>query len=167
MKRLIAPFLLVLIVAMVGPVVVNADPATKACEEDGGMIFEDWKEWTLVTPKPVLSQGHGSSWVKIHVNELAESTYLSAGTPYPECAKIVKSHYFDAEGTQIDDLAVMVKMPSGYDTENGDWWYGNYDKSGTIAKRQGRLFSACITCHKQAAKTDYLFSEDVLNEAHE
>ena len=40
MKRLIAPFLLVLIVAMVGPVVVNADPATKACEEDGGIAAD-------------------------------------------------------------------------------------------------------------------------------
>ena len=167
MKRLIVPFLLVLIAAMVGPAVVNADSAAKPCEDNGGMTFEDWKEWTLITPKPVLSQGHGDSWVKIHVNERAKSTYLSASAPYPECAKIVKSHYFDAGGTQIDSLTVMVKMPSGYDTENGDWWYGMYDKSGTIAKKQGRLFHACITCHKQAAKTDYLFSKEVLNEAHE
>jgi len=166
MKRLIAPFLLVSMVAMAGPVVVNADPATKPCEGDAGMTFEDWKEWTLVTPNPVLSEGHGSSWVKIHVNELAKSTYLSAGAPYPECAKIVKSHYFDADGMQIDSLTVMVKMPSGYDTEYGDWWYGMYDKSGTMAKKQGRLFTACIACHKQAARTDYLFSEDVLNETH-
>jgi hypothetical protein len=89
------------------------------------------------------------------------------GAPYPECAKIVKSHYFDVEGTQIDSLTVMVKMPSGYDTENGNWWYGMYDKSGTIAKKQGRLFSACISCHRGAAKTDYLFSEEVMSEVHE
>ena len=49
--------------------------------------------------------------------------------------------------------------------ENGDWWCGIYDKSGTIAKKQGRLLNDCITCHKQAAKTDYLFSEEVLSAA--
>ena len=137
MKRLIFPIVFILIAAIVGSVVVHADPAAKSCGADGEMTFEDWEEWTLVTPNPLLSPGHSSSWVKIHVNELAESTYLSAGAPYPECAKVVKSHYFDAEGTQIDSLTVMVKMPAGYDTENGDWWYGMYDKSGMIAKKRG------------------------------
>lgn len=156
-----------MVTAITSPVSVNADPADKSCRDDWEMTFENWKEWALVTPKPVLSLGHGSSWVKIHVNELAESIYLSMGAPYPECAQIVKSHYFDVEGTQIDSLTVMVKMPSGYDTENGDWWYGMYDKSGTIAKKQGRLFSACISCHRGAAKTDYLFSEEVMSEVRE
>ena len=167
MKRLAFPFIFLLIAAVAGSVVVYADLAAKSCGNDGEMTFEDWEEWTLVTPKPSLSPGHSSRWVKIYVNELAESTYLSAGAPYPECAKVVKSHYFDAEGTQIDSFTVMVKMPAGYDTENGDWWYGMYDKSGMIAKKKGKLFTACITCHKQAAETDYLFSKEVLNKGHE
>ena len=60
----------------------------------------------------------------------------------------------------------MVKMPPGYDPENGDWWYASYDATGIKVSEQGRL-AGCIPCHKQAARTDYLFAQDVLNAAKE
>ncbi len=166
MVRLISPFLVLLIAATVGAVEANADPTTNRCDDDNGMTFEGWREWTQVTPKPVISEGHSNNWVGIYVNELAKDTYLSAGAPYPECAKIVKPIYSDAEGKSVRKLTIMVKMPPGYDPDNGDWWYAHADASGTRIGSHGRL-AGCIPCHKQAAETDYLFSKDVLNAAKE
>ena len=128
---------------------------------DTKMTFEDWKHWTSVTPKPVKSKGHSNNWVGIYVNELAGTTYLSASSPYPICAKIVKPIYTDSSGTSIKKLTIMVKMPRGYDPKNADWWYGISDESG-IDVWGGKL-PGCITCHKQAAETDYLFSKEVIN----
>jgi hypothetical protein len=59
----------------------------------------------------------------------------------------------------------MVKMPDGYDPENGDWWYAIYhDVAGIKPVKQGRLYNDCILCHKGASDTDYLFSKDVMVE---
>ena len=98
MVRLISPFLVLLIVATVGAVEVNADPTANRCGEDMEMTFEGWNKWTQVTPGPVVSQGHGDRWVGIFVDELAKDTYLSAGAPNPKCATIIKPLYSDADG---------------------------------------------------------------------
>ena len=132
------------------------------CADVGAMTFEGWREWTQVTQKPIVSEGHSNNWVGIYVDELAKDTYLSAGAPYPECAKIVKPIYHDAEGKSVRKLTIMVKMRPGYDPDNGDWWYANADASGTQIGRRGRL-QGCIGCHYDAAETDYLFSKDVMN----
>ena len=58
--------------------------------------------------------------------------------------------------------AFMVKIATGYDPQNGDWWYASYDATGTKARKQGRL-DGTIPCHKQAAETDHRFSKDVLD----
>ena len=70
-----------LMVFLVGALVMNAsnvlgaesDSATQNC---GNTIltFEDWRDWTSVTPKPVRSKGHSNNWVGIYVNKLAEAT---------------------------------------------------------------------------------------------
>jgi hypothetical protein len=132
----------------------------------GRMNFENWSEWTKVNPKPLNSEGHGEKWVDVYVDDLAESIYGSASAPYPECAKIVKPEFTDASRTDILRLGVMVKMPPGYDPENGDWWYAAYNSLGTKAQLKGKI-DFCIACHKEAAETDYLFSEDVMEAVQE
>jgi hypothetical protein len=155
-----------LVAVAVGAIAVNADPTIERCDGNNGMTFVGWNEWTQVTPDPVVSEGHSNNWVGIFVDELAKETYLSAGAPYPECAKIVKPVYSDGEGTSVRKLTVMVKMPAGYDPENGDWWYASYDATGTYVRKQGRLYE-CIFCHKQAVETDYLFSKHIMGAAQE
>lgn len=158
-----------LMVSLVGALVLNSINAlgaesgstTQSCG-DTIMTFEDWRDWTSVTPEPVKSKGHSNNWVGIYVNKLAEATYLSASTPYQVCAKIVKPIYADSSGASIRKLTIMVKMPPGYDSENADWWYGVYDASGTDMWDEGKL-PDCIICHKQAAETDYLFSKEVIS----
>jgi hypothetical protein len=166
MVRLISLIAVVPIAVAVGAIVVYAGPTVARCDDDSEMTFEGWREWTQITPKPVVSGGHSNNWVGIFVDELAEETYLSAGAPYPECAKIVKPIYNDSEGKSVRKLTVMVKMPAGYDPENGDWWYASYDATGTSVRKQGRL-GDCISCHKQAVETDYLFSNEVLKSSEE
>jgi len=155
-------FLFVLLITLsAGAVAVIADSKSDSCSEDIAIAFEGWREWTLVTPRPIVSEGHSNNWVSIYVGQLAKDIYLSASAPYPECAKVVKPIYNDAEGKSVRKLTIMVKMAPGYDPENGDWWYASYDASGTIVREQGRL-DDCIPCHKQATETDYLISKKVL-----
>ena len=90
------------------------DSTTQSCS-DTIMTFEGWKNWTSVTPKPVRSKAHSNNWVGIYVNKLAETTYLSASSPYQVCAKVVKPIYTDSSGTNIRKLTIMVKMSPGYD----------------------------------------------------
>ena len=139
--------------------------AAEACTIEEGMTFEDWRSWQKLNHKPMFSKGHGKTWVDIYVNDLAEETYRNVSAPYPVCAKIVKANYEDEEGKSFKSLTVMVKMPNGYDPENGNWWYANsYDADGAKPVRQGRLYTECIVCHSGASETDYLFSKDVMAE---
>jgi hypothetical protein len=120
-----------------------------------------------VNPKPLLSDGHKDDgvapYVDVYVDDLAKTTYLAASAPYPECAGIIKAKCSDETATEVVRLAVMVKMPAGYDPENNDWWYGRYDATGNLAiSPPGRMLFECASCHRQAADTDYLFSKEVL-----
>jgi hypothetical protein len=157
-----------LLVFLVGAISLNAidalgtdsDPVAQSCDNTV-MTVKDWRNWTKVTQEPVRSKGHNYKWVRIYVNKLAAATYLSASSPYQVCAIIVKPIYTDSSGTNIRNLAIMVKMPPGYDPENADWWYGRSLESG-INMSGGKL-PECIICHKQAAATDYLFFKEVIN----
>ena len=132
-----------------------------SCDDEIAMTFENWREWTKVTPNPVKSKGHSGNWVGVYVDDVAKTTYLAATGPFSECARIVKPIYTDASGTDVRRITIMVKMSPGYDPQDADWWYGMYDASGKSAIMQGKL-SGCIICHRQAASTDYLFSKDVV-----
>ena len=144
--------------------IAMSNSAKEDCVVDDGITFENWQHWIKLTSTPIISEGHENSWVDIYVNGLAEDTYRSASSPYPVCAKIIKTNYNDKEGTSIHSLTIMVKMQSGYDPDWGDWWYAIYDATGTTAKKQGRLYADCIACHKAASKTDFLFSKEVMAE---
>jgi len=141
--------------------------ATENCENEEEITILNWQNWQKLTDKPIISEGHKNKWVDIFVNVLAEDNYRNTRVPFPVCAKIVKVHYKDEAGTMFDGITAMVKMPSGYDSTWGDWWYANYDDMGSKAKEQGRLYSGCISCHRAASETDYLFSNEVMSEINE
>ena len=162
MTHSVISIILLIAIAIISAVDVNADPTEKQCDGGNRMTFEDWMDWRKVTPMPVRSEGHNNNWVGIYIDELAEDTYLSASAPYPECARIVKPIYNDADGKSVRKLTIMVKMAPGYDPKNGDWWYASSDATGTKIGEHGRL-NGCIPCHKQATETDYLFSKEVLD----
>lgn len=81
---------------------------------------------------------------------------------FPVGAKFIKPLYADNRRNHLARLVVMVKRESGYDSENGDWWYGVYDKTGKDAWYQGQIHSY-IQCHKIVKESDYLFTETVMD----
>jgi len=107
------------------------------CASEIEKTFENWRNWTKVNPTPLLSEGHKdrgvAPYVDVYVDDLAKTTYLAASAPYLECARIIKAKYTDETATKVVRLAIMVKIPAGYDPENNDWWYGRYDATGTQA----------------------------------
>lgn len=134
------------------------------CGNETERTFEDWRSWTKATANvsPLASDGHPGAYVDVYVDDLAKDIYMAASGPYPECARIIKAKYTDETATQVERLAVMVKMPAGYDPRYNDWWYARYDPTGTQAIDQGKLIISCGKCHQRAEDTDFLFSEEVL-----
>jgi hypothetical protein len=115
------------------------------CGRETEKTFADWRSWTKVNPTPLLSEGHQDDdvapYVDVYVDDLAKDIYFAASALYPECARIVKPKFTDETATEVVRLAVMVKMPAGYDSKNNDWWYGRYDATGTQAKTKERCGS--------------------------
>ena len=140
---------------------IKTGDGSKTCIPGESLDFSEWKSWTRINPKPQLSVGHSNVWVAIYVNKLAKGIYQKAGLSYPPCSKIAKASYKDRETKQFIDLTAMFKMPAGYDSDNNDWWYATYDQAGKQAEEKGRLAN-CITCHKKAERTDFLFSKEVM-----
>ena len=95
------------------------------------------------------------------LNKKAVDAYVEIKPLFPVGSEVFKPLYSDAEGKEFARLVIMVKMEEGYDSDNGDWWYGVYDESGTEMAYEGRI-PECIRCHKMAIETDYLFSRSVM-----
>jgi len=132
------------------------------CDISSAMAFEEWREWAAIFPEPYRSNANGQSdWVNIYVDGLTEAS--TTGEQFEECAKIAKIHYTNARGIQTRRLMLMVKMPSGFDPDHGDWWYAMYDTAvGTSVIEQG-VIANCIKCHERASDTDYVFMSNAIN----
>ena len=150
-----------LLVSLSGPQFAVAQDLDE-CDIESAMAFEEWREWTATFPKPNFSTTHGNNWINIHIDDLARTSSLATTRQYEQCAKIAKLAFTDSSGTEVRKVLVMVKMPTGFDPDNGDWWYGNYDASiGTSVIEQGIVVN-CIKCHKQASDIDYIFSKEII-----
>jgi len=123
-------------------------------------IFPKWKEMILLNREILYSEDH-KAFIDIYVNNIAKKSYILEEEQFKVGAIIVKPIYPKEERKNIARVTIMMKMQNGYDTENGNWWYGVYDESGLNASNTGRIKS-CIMCHEIAEDTDYLFSESVM-----
>jgi len=153
MKRWFAIIILITIVIAVSMSCLRKDV-------EYGMHFPDWKKNYNLTPEIIESDAH-NAYVEIYVNDKAKDAYINEATHFKRGSKIFKPLYSDPEGKHCARLVIMVKMEEGYDSENGDWWYGVYDESGTKMAYEGRI-PECISCHTMAKETDYLFSRSVM-----
>ena len=126
------------------------------------MSFEGWEKLPKLNIERMRSEGH-LAYIDLHANKLGKEAYEQRVKEFPVGSKIFKPIYTDQKQSECDRLTVMIKMSPGYDSENGDWWYGVYDKSGKEAWHQGKIQS-CIDCHKLAKDMDYLFTESVMDE---
>lgn len=119
-----------------------------------------WEGWYKLNPHILESEAH-NAMVDIYVNAKARRPYETEATSYPVGAIVVKPLYSDKKRGECVRIVVMVKMPRGYDPENGDWWYGVGPETAEEMYYQGRLRS-CIACHKSVKQTDYMFSRSVM-----
>jgi hypothetical protein len=131
-------------------------------KEEATFVFDDWKERESLNDAPLLSKSH-KAYVDIYANALGKEAYIKHASEFPVGAEIFKPLYPDDKRSKIVRLTIMVKMPKGYDTKNGDWWYGVYNGEGTQMWHQGRIQS-CIDCHELAKQTDYLFTQSVMQD---
>lgn len=122
-------------------------------------IFPKWKEFNKINKKILHSHAH-NAFVDIYLNNIAKKAYIHEHEKFPRNSIIIKPLYRETSREHLARLVVMVKMHKGYDSKHNDWWYGVYDKTGTIAWHQGKIAS-CIRCHTIAKKTDYLFTQSV------
>ncbi len=132
-------------------------PQTK---EERIMLFPKWKESYDLTQGIIESDAH-NAYVEILMNNKAVDAYEEVKPMFPVGSEIFKPLYSDPEGKEFARLVIMVKMKEGYDSQNGDWWYGVYDESGTKMAYEGRI-PECISCHAMAKETDYMFSRSVM-----
>lgn len=138
----------------------TATPAP-VCDPTQTPDFADYLSWTLVNDHPI--PGH-DTLVNIYVDNLAKDIYLNAsGALFPACTRIVKTHLLSATSAEITGIAVMAKMPPGFDPAHNDWWWGMFTPDGKTALMSGKV-DACIECHQKAADADYVFSSKVMNE---
>jgi hypothetical protein len=129
-------------------------------QEERVMVFPKWKKTYDLTKGIMESDAH-NAYVEILLNKKAVDAYVEIKPVFPVGSEVFKPLYSDAEGKEFARLVIMVKMEEGYDSANGDWWYGVYDESGTEMAYEGRI-PECISCHAMAKETDYLFARSVM-----
>ena len=129
----------------------GGNPCAGASEVD----VSDWKNWVKVNENRFLSKGHGKPYVDIYVESAHEAAFRAAKGPYPIGFKVAKAQYKTADATELAAVTVMAKRESGYDPDNGDWWYATLSQSGGVMA-QGKV-EMCITCHDSASDRDYVF----------
>ena len=127
--------------------------------------FSHWKNLHKINTEALPSAEH-NAWFDIYINTEAKKAYIEKLSLLPVGSIIVKPLYPDEQRSETSKLTIMLKMEKGYDKENGDWWYGVYDETGIKGSYQGKIKS-CIKCHTQAKKTDYMFSESVMESMNE
>ena len=147
----------------------HAEPmiATAAMEmmEDHGMVdplaidFEG--TFTRQASRPYRSASHamGNVYVMPWVNDAGLDAYRALSGPLPMGTVLVKEHFMIMDDVPAESRAaylVMAKMPAGYDSDHGDWYYAMVDDMAHEVKVQGKV-EMCIGCHMQAAGTDYVF----------
>ena len=140
-----------------------------ACASDGpdpdpiGVQASGYLTFELINARPFPTAQHqGNPLVNVWTDELATAPYralsvgATGGRDVPVGAMIVKE-MMDAGG-ESPVLTVMAKQPSGYDPQNGDWWYGrlNTDGGATNPSFVGKV-GFCISCHAGASGGDHLF----------
>jgi hypothetical protein len=125
-------------------------------------IFPYWKQMHKLNTDPLESASH-RAWIDLYVNDLAKQPYEVNASSFPEGSIVLKPLFPDKERSSIARLVIMMKMQKGYDSDNGDWWYGVYDETGKEGWHTGKIKS-CIKCHTHAKSTDYMFSDIVMDE---
>jgi heme/copper-type cytochrome/quinol oxidase subunit 2 len=130
----------------------------------------EYKSWTKLNDKPILSKGHGGKWVVAFANKIADDA-IKAGkvSAFPAGSIFVKEAYKDNGGKpgELSDLTVMEKR-AGFDPANNDWYWAMTDPRGNVMTNpemkmpvEGKV-QMCSACHVQAKAADFVFTVEKL-----
>lgn len=122
--------------------------------------------FTHATRTPYPSAVATGSYVDEWVSSTAYAEYSKvqpdasgSGVVLPPGSMVVRA-VVDANDV-VSKLTIMLKGPSGYNPDLGDWWFAETDPSGVpltddAGVLAGRL-SACYGCHVPRSTDDFLF----------
>lgn len=135
--------------------------------------LERYAEWTQVTRTPyrvapavnVLCAAanatppspHADAFIDVFVNQAGRSAMLGPrAAAFPVGSIIVKEKRAAADSADATLLTVMIKRPSGFNPDVGDWEFAVLDGTGTHVQEQGKLRN-CAECHKTMSASDFVF----------
>jgi hypothetical protein len=132
----------------------------------GDPLVWAYARWQRHNAVPYRSQRHGGVFVNNYANDLAAGYGRFADADrLPEGSLIVKDSFIVTASGEIraGPLAIMEKMPAGYDPANGDWRYLVIAPDGGVigvsaADGPDPRMSQCAACHAAAPRgQDRLF----------
>lgn len=149
--------------AIAQPMGMSTTPQDKAFSDRIWKILSSQEyrfTWHYIPGKPAGfyrgAEPHGMV-LRTFVNNIAFDAIQAKAGKYPQGAIVVKDNHMPS--TALDAVTVMVKMHSGYDKDNGDWFYAKYSPSGKL-DAAGKV-PMCVQCHAQAKENDYVFSATI------
>ncbi len=111
--------------------------------------YSSWSQLESWSGVVASTDGTHGAYVQIWANDLAYDA-LVAGTAVPDGGIVVKEGYNDEAGTDLNGITAMQKI-TGYDADNGDWFWAMYDTAGAASVTGAA--SGCYGCH--SAYDDY------------
>jgi hypothetical protein len=121
---------------------------------DEARAYRSWQRFPRYAERPVLSKGHGNTYVVAWYNEVAAAAAKAPGRDFPEGSLIVKENRAEP-GASPASLSVMAKRA-------GSWYWVKAAPDGRVFTSNGkpvagREVAGCAGCHT-AAEDDMVFS---------
>jgi len=152
----------------------DAERATMFLDLVKGQHYE--YTWNYETDVPagyyIGNPPHGGV-LRTFMNAIAYDAAQNRVGEYPPGSIFVKENHMPVEGVTLPDdknvaiagfpgnlaaYTIMAKI-SGYDPDNGDWFYAKLQPDGTI-DAAGRA-EGCIACHSSVKDNDYVYDAAV------
>lgn len=134
--------------------------------ESGYPAVAEYQDWRRFSTVPYASRAHSTRYVHNYANRIAAPYYAryEQSGRLPEGAMLAKDSFVVTRDGRVvySALAIMEKMPPGFNPSGGDWRY-------TLILPDGRLFGStgdrdaytvqfCQECHQDAGEDrDFLF----------
>lgn len=149
-------FKLVTSYVLINALISCSTPPTSVDLSINKNIFEEYKTYNKINDTLKLSSQHGGKFVFTYINNKGIDSFRNNKYPYSDGSIVVKqAHNKNDSNSEIDSIYVMKKI-SGFDKENGDWYYSINDSKGKPMQAGGKI-QMCISCHQGAKDRDYVF----------
>lgn len=124
----------------------------------------DYQNWQRFNSAPYLSATHGNHYLNNYGNELSSDYATPQSVNRLPVGSVLAKDSFSITDTReiiLGPLAIMTKMPSGFNRVTGDWKYMEVRADGSIVGETNGKNAAkvdyCIACHLARGKFDHLY----------